>query len=492
MKKTVSRIFACFLACLIAFNTVVIPKAEAVVIDATAAFGAAALGAYMQSTGATIAGTSALAVESGLGAIASGYAAATGTTSTAVLSSVAAGATISTSGAIILGVGAVALLAAIVAWAIDEYGLEPGSETVPVYPGVGDKFLYNGVELPALPADLDVERFPYVVIILSSSGVYNLKANEQPHKYKKTTAFGDTLYTDVKGFRASSTLGDGKWTDVSVTTKAGTLNTYMDTLIWTSADIMDTDNNVVYMSASEPVPSEDWENPDASVSLESDYEAPPEVLETQQMVLDVGAGEGATEETIYNLVFNNIADGTLTSTYEITDADTGSGEDTGEDTGTETDTELGLLGRIANACEALADKILNGIASLFAPDPALMAEITDTFSAKFSFVPTLHQLGVDMLNMSPDTTPPVIYINLDHAEGSFDYGGQVAALDMAWYARYKEDVDRIMSGFLWLGFLWLVFKRASAIIQGAEMAGDYQADIDQGYRFRGERNGKRF
>ena len=343
--NAVMRFGCCLCICGILLGAAAVPRAKAVVTEAAVVgFSPAILALYMKSAGLSLTATSSAAGAAAITEMIGGYAAATGTTASAVSGSIAAGAAISTSGAIILGVAAVALLAGITAWAIDEYGLEPGSETVPVYPGVGDNYFYNGVELPALPADLDVERFPYVVINLSSSGVYNLNANEQPHKYKKTTAFGDTLYTDVKGFRASSRLSDGKWTDVSVTTSRGTLNTYMDTLIWSNADIMDTDNNVVYMSASEPVPSEDWENPDASASLDPEYEAPIEIPETKQMVIDAGAGAGATEDTVYNLVFNQIADGTLDPSYEVEDVDPGTEDpdpepepDPGDDPGSGTE-----------------------------------------------------------------------------------------------------------------------------------------------------------
>ena len=71
----------------------------------------------------------------------------------------------------------------------------------------------------------------------------------------------------------------------------------------------------------------------------------------------------------------------------------------------------------------------------------------------------------------------MIYINPDKTEGTFNSGGQVEALDMTWYARYKPDVDRIMSGFLWLGFSRLLFKRVPAIIRGAEMVSAYSTDI---------------
>ena len=48
--------------------------------------------------------------------------------------------------------------------------------------------------------------------------------------------------------------------------------------------------------------------------------------------------------------------------------------------------------------------------------------------------------------------------------------GNMSAIDLSWYAPYKSTVDNIVSGFLWLGFLWLLIKRAPGIIQGSAMA----------------------
>lgn len=131
--------------------------------------------------------------------------------------------------------------------------------------------------------------------------------------------------------------------------------------------------------------------------------------------------------------------------------------------------------------KAFPDTMLNGLKNLFVPDPALVTDITTTFNNKFGWLETVHRFGNDLFGMTADTAPPVIYIHLEDAEGQYNYGGMEKALDMTWYQRYKADVDRILSGFMWLAFLWLVFKRASAIIQGGEMITEYANDLDQGH-----------
>lgn len=142
---------------------------------------------------------------------------------------------------------------------------------------------------------------------------------------------------------------------------------------------------------------------------------------------------------------------------------------------------IDLPGRIADAFKTLLE-------GLFAPDAALMQEIATTFTDKFPFLPVLNRVGNDLFGMTADSEPPVIWVHLEKAEGKYYYGEKQKILDMSFYQRYKADGDKLISGFLWLGFLWLLFKRASAIIQGGEMLTEYSEAIDRGYR---ERKGKK-
>jgi uncharacterized membrane protein YgcG len=56
--------------------------------------------------------------------------------------------------------------------------------------------------------------------------------------------------------------------------------------------------------------------------------------------------------------------------------------------------------------------------------------------------------------------------------------GNMSAINLSWYAPYKSTVDNLVSGFLWLAFIWLIFKRAPSIIQGAGMAEETALKID--------------
>lgn len=84
------------------------------------------------------------------------------------------------------------------------------------------------------------------------------------------------------------------------------------------------------------------------------------------------------------------------------------------------------------------------------------------------------------------TGAPSIKIDLGAAQSNYgyQYGGEVEMLDLSWYTPYKKTVDDLVSGFLWILFLWNLFKRAPSIISGGEMVNNQLDDIDRGTRKR--------
>ena len=134
----------------------------------------------------------------------------------------------------------------------------------------------------------------------------------------------------------------------------------------------------------------------------------------------------------------------------------------------------GWLQSIIDAITALPAAIAEKVGELFKPDEALLTEITDTFKGKFGFFSTLKQFGSDLFGMTPETEPPVIWVHLENAESKFgyNYGDKQKIFDMTWYQKYKASVDGLLSGFLWLGYLWLLFKRAPAILNGMQLSND--------------------
>lgn len=134
----------------------------------------------------------------------------------------------------------------------------------------------------------------------------------------------------------------------------------------------------------------------------------------------------------------------------------------------------GWLQNIIDAITALPAAIAEKVGELFKPDEALVTEIVDAFKSKFGFLSTLNSFVNDLFSLTPESDPPVIWVHLENAESryGYSYGDKQKILDLSWYQKYKASVDGILSGFLWLGYLWLLFKRAPGILNGMSLAND--------------------
>ena len=80
-----------------------------------------------------------------------------------------------------------------------------------------------------------------------------------------------------------------------------------------------------------------------------------------------------------------------------------------------------------------------------------------------------------------EATAPELALRLGSTEalGGLDLSDQ-SIIDLSWYAPYKDQVDGLLSGFLWLGFVWLLIKRLPGIIHGAEMVTEDSYKISLG------------
>lgn len=199
----------------------------------------------------------------------------------------------------------------------------------------------------------------------------------------------------------------------------------------------------------------------------------------------VGLGSGMTDQS--SAQSGVVTDDTLV--WEETE--TGSGTDTGTGTGTTT------LSDILAAIKAIPDKFAGWFAdviswgqkiweSVVALPQAIGQTIADALSWAFAPADTFIQTKVEALIskypasenlfllgsqlkdffLNLGQTPPVIYINLGAAEGSYHYGGTIPFLDLTWYSRYKPTMDSILGGFLWLWFAWRVWLKLPGILEG--------------------------
>lgn len=101
--------------------------------------------------------------------------------------------------------------------------------------------------------------------------------------------------------------------------------------------------------------------------------------------------------------------------------------------------------------------------ALFVPSNERFEAIGNTVKEKFAFIDTL-QIGVDGLQNSLNNlgnSPSLSY----EVESKY-YNGTVKTIDLSWYADYKNYIDFVITGFVYLFFLWRLFVHAPNIING--------------------------
>lgn len=127
-------------------------------------------------------------------------------------------------------------------------------------------YLYNGVELPALP-EYDKETYPYAYIVGCLVSVYYIVLSTEPLYHKKASVGAllsyNHLYTksDCTIVEYATENGDklGRWVYLETTEKSANTNAWSDNgvsaaILWSNTDLRDYANDTLYLGASEPVP----------------------------------------------------------------------------------------------------------------------------------------------------------------------------------------------------------------------------------------------
>ena len=116
---------------------------------------------------------------------------------------------------------------------------------------------------------------------------------------------------------------------------------------------------------------------------------------------------------------------------------------------------------------------------------------------KFAFWKDVRDIGTELYasvqseNVSNgSSSPPELILHLGSANSNYgiDYGDDVYALDLSWYSEYKPTVDSITGGFLWLLYLYGVFKHLPEILSGVGMVDNRVEDIQSGSKGSRRRN----
>ena len=141
---------------------------------------------------------------------------------------------------------------------------------------------------------------------------------------------------------------------------------------------------------------------------------------------------------------------------------------------------LGWLDSIEKGIGSLAENIKNGIRDvlieIFVPDEDFISGKIEELKSEFGFVALIidsaQQITSIFTTSTFDGDIPVITMNLGKAESKYNYGGVVTALDFSWFAKYKPTTDAILSGILWLLFIWRLFVKLPGIINGSSGSDD--------------------
>jgi hypothetical protein len=123
--------------------------------------------------------------------------------------------------------------------------------------------------------------------------------------------------------------------------------------------------------------------------------------------------------------------------------------------------------QIITSIQAIPSAIMNGLQSLFVPDPDYFAGKVEALKAKFPIVSNVQELGNSMKGffLSLGSKAPIIYIDLGASQWH-PIGGRVKFIDLTWYSQYKPTMDTILGGFLWLWTGWRLLHAAPGIISG--------------------------
>lgn len=391
MKKKIAMRVASLALCVV-FTGLLFgaPKAKAMGLEV--ATGSLAVATYLSATGAPLIvtpGASANLVATGISSMASSYVGATGVASSgsAWLSSLAAGVSISPAGALVLTAAAVVAIGALVAWYVNEKGLDDTGTSVVLsdysYVINGETFCFPIYESSDQSLDESM-RFYRDVTYQIDNGYSFCWSGRYIRFYNSSGSSCGSLILDSYDFFQIRIIEDSNRLMFC---------SYRD--VWDVGYISNSSNTALVSV----IPQ--WFGAASEVSVlrtpeftQLDIEFEPE--SQKQMVIDAGFPAGTTLDTVAEQVPELIAAGTLAPTYEITTTDTG--EDTGNGTETQPDEETGIYipvlsdikTRLSTLGDTIVDGIMDGLASLFVPSEtyleALPEQITDTFEERTGFL----------------------------------------------------------------------------------------------------------
>lgn len=500
MKKDISKRVLCMVCCLsltlgmFAYRP---PEAKAVFASPAVALGVSLVASVMVATTAELVVSTGLADTIGyaINDLVNGYVSSWGAaavdTAEAFFGEIAGGASLLEDGAIQLSETAGNLMAGFINWLQSEKGLDAGGESLSFGESLDGFISVGGYTIPALP-NVDTSKYPYLYIyktpysVSSGNAEFRFYASSEPvYRYTESSSYPGNynffvlnMYTSRVWYECNT--GDTAWTFGAEGADRGR-DMGLGVPIYANTAIYEYENQSVLWSDVIPFYPSYVEGTQYSLTPNATFrDIPNEIPEASYLTVNpaINGLDLSDQQSAADAILNGLLAGTLSPTVSIeAQATDVPGTDTDEDDVIAVPgADANLLDwtkyigqKVAAIPQAISSAVAQAVAGVFAPDPVLVNDITGAFSQKFGFVEDLKQIGDDLFGMTPSSEPPVVWIHLENAEGKYNYGGTVKALDMSWFQRYKADVDRITGGFLWVAYLWLLFRRAPDILGGAGM-----------------------
>lgn len=120
----------------------------------------------------------------------------------------------------------------------------------------------------------------------------------------------------------------------------------------------------------------------------------------------------------------------------------------------------------------ISDALVEALSLVFALDAEYVQSEVDKMTSDFVFLGSMVDFGRGLVDVfyGIGSKPPVLYVDLDDAEGDIVWGDRVVFLDLTWYERYKPYGDAIISSFLWAWFGWRLLHNIPGLLNGTSGA----------------------
>ena len=122
------------------------------------------------------------------------------------------------------------------------------------------------------------------------------------------------------------------------------------------------------------------------------------------------------------------------------------------------------------------------ITEIFIPSEDKMHELLLMIQSKFAFIDGIKTSITSLEDIIEGVSPaPSLEINIGATK--YTTARTVKIIDLSWYAPYKGFGDLILTGFIYVGFLWRLFINLPSIIAGTggSVQAGYQVQEIQAY-----------